>query len=353
MTDFEIYVLILCGIVLALLTATFSWLISYIYRLQIKGIRGGLFDVEIAEEFERIERQKTRSKAAHVIVDIIVPSIICIALVIVFAFSLSVDINKNKKVGVVPHLKVVQSGSMAIKHQSNEYLVENNLDDQLQIFDVIVIDSLPKEEDLKIYDIVVYKDFTDGALVVHRIIEINIAEDDSGETWYLFKGDANQYADRYPVRYSDMIGIYSGTRIPYVGSFVTFMNSPAGYLCVLLVIGVLAVMPIIDKKLDKAKAERFGTFELNGNFTDDAQAFEDNEASVEDDMDNIQTTKQTQSDFVEQIIITSGMTRLDNINDVNIEADETREEYVGDSIVETDEISVSNLSEVDDDDFVD
>ena len=53
-----------------------------------------------------------------------------------------------------------------------------------------------------------------------------------------------------------MRGIYRGERIPFVGSFIAFMQSVAGYLCILLVIFGIVAIPIVEKKVNAAKRER-------------------------------------------------------------------------------------------------
>jgi hypothetical protein len=50
-----------------------------------------------------------------------------------------------------------------------------------------------------------------------------------------------------------MKGIYRGERIPMVGSFIVFMQSPAGILCMLLVIFGFIIMPIIEKKIERER----------------------------------------------------------------------------------------------------
>ena len=56
--------------------------------------------------------------------------------------------------------------------------------------------------------------------------------------------------------YSQMQAIYEGDRIPFVGSFFAFMQSPAGYLCILLVVIAMIATPIAEKKLQEAKMAR-------------------------------------------------------------------------------------------------
>ena len=77
--------------------------------------------------------------------------------------------------------------------------------------------ALPKEEDLKLYDIVVYKQ--DDIYVVHRIVGIEEPnEKHPNERYFLLQGDAVDSPDRFPVKYSQMQGIYTDEKIPFVGS---------------------------------------------------------------------------------------------------------------------------------------
>ena len=54
-----------------------------------------------------------------------------------------------------------------------------------------------------------------------------------------------------------MRAIYKGQKIPFVGSFVHFMQSPVGYICVLLVIFGFIVAPILDGIVWKKKVTRY------------------------------------------------------------------------------------------------
>lgn len=147
------------------------------------------------------------------------------------------------------------SGSMSYAHAGNTYLTKNGLDDQIQIFDLILTRRLPAENELKLYDIVMYN--LDGTPLIHRIIDIEepcAAHPD--ERWFTTRGDANRLSDPHPVLYEQMRGIYRGERIPFVGSFVMFMQSPAGWLCVLLVVVSMIATPMMDKKLRLAKKKR-------------------------------------------------------------------------------------------------
>ena len=115
--------------------------------------------------------------------------------------------------------------------------------------------KLPKEEDLQLYDIVVYE--VDGILIMHRIVGIEEpCYDHPNQRWFLLQGDAVANPDRFPVKYSQMKAIYRGERIPFIGSFVAFMQSPAGWLCIFLVILAVIITPILEKKLLETKKQR-------------------------------------------------------------------------------------------------
>lgn len=253
MVGYDIYVFVLCLIVFVLLVGMFGFMISLIIKLTTRLVKSGSMDTEIFNEYEetRIKREKRKSGT---VVEKIVSGVVCVALLLVFAFSLYVNISEQSPSGTLPTIRVVKSASMSEKHDKNDYLEINNLHDQIQTFDLILTYKLPDEEDLELYDIVVYE--VGNTLLVHRIVGIEEPNKNHSERWFLLQGDAVENPDRFPVRYSQMKGIYRGERIPFVGSFVAFMQSPAGWLCALLVVFVMIIMPFIEKKLNKVKYDR-------------------------------------------------------------------------------------------------
>ncbi len=248
MKSYDTYVLVLCLIVFAALTAMFTVLITCIVKMRLKMIASGLVDDEIREELR--QEAKRKSGAAYLIQNRIIPIVFCLLVLAMFLVSIFINISSKNRVGKIPVMKVVNSSSMATKYENNTYLDENNITNRIQRFDLIQVIALPREEDLQLYDVVVYE--SDGALIVHRIVEIHEPNAEHAERQFLLQGDANQYPDRFPVRYEQMKGLYSGVRIPFVGSFVEFMHSPVGYLCVLLVVFVSIALPLIEKKLAEA-----------------------------------------------------------------------------------------------------
>ena len=255
MTGFEIYVFVLCLVVFTLLTAMFTYLIASLTKMEIQFIRYGHRDEEIRKEKEKeLNKNKNLSQAA-LWFNRIVSLIVCLALLAVFAFAIYVRATEDKPANGIPSIKVVKSESMAKKHKNNKYLVENGLDNQFQMFDVVICNHLPDEEDLELYDIVIYKQ--DDMYIIHRIVGIEEPNaKHPNERHFLLQGDAVGSPDQFPVLYSQMQGIYEGERIPYVGSFLLFLQSPAGWLCVLLIVFGMIITPIVEKLIEREKNKR-------------------------------------------------------------------------------------------------
>ena len=254
MDDFQVYSLVLSLIVFAILTAVAVVAIVFIFRISVRLVRCGAEDEKITTEYNRsLEKKGSFGKTLSVL-DRVFSAVLLFAVAAVFVCSLVIKASEGK-VSAGISLHVVQSNSMSAKYERNTYLFDNGLDDQLQIFDLIVTHKLPAEEDLKLYDIVLYE--VDGILVVHRIVGIEEPNAEHAEQrFFLLRGDNNQLADRFPVRYEQMKGIYKGERIPFLGSFVLFMQSPVGYLCLLLIVFATVAMPLTDNKYNKVKRER-------------------------------------------------------------------------------------------------
>ena len=222
--------------------------------MNLKLIRGGLVDETIKKQQEK-EKHKT---AVFRIFEKVFSALFLIFSIAVFGFSLEIKINENQPISRTA-VKVVVSQSMSEKEKSNKYLFDNNLNNQVEMFDLIVMNPLPKEEEIKLYDVVVYE--TQGQMVLHRIVEIKDVDEEYNVKRYIFKGDANKEADKTPVLYSQMRGIYRGNRIQYLGSFVIFINSPAGYLCIFLIVVTLIAYPLIERKLVKEIKRRLAIVE--------------------------------------------------------------------------------------------
>ena len=255
MTPYDVYIFILCFIVFSLLTTMFTYLISSITKMELELIGFGHRDEEIKKQ---LNNKKTENKVL-LWAGRILSLLLCLVFICSFVFSIYVRLNEDRPANGIPSIKVVKSESMAKKHPDNSYLVQNDLNDQFQMFDIVICHHLPAEDDLQLYDIVVYE--KEDMYVIHRIVGIEEPnEKHPDERHFLLQGDANENPDKFPVLYSQMHGIYEGDRIPFVGSFVLFLQSPAGWLCVLLIVFAMIATPVVEKKLKEATEKRILTF---------------------------------------------------------------------------------------------
>lgn len=243
----EIYTFLLCLVTFVLLTGVFTVLVTWLVRLKCQVIDSGLEDEKLKTEY--LKEQAKKPSVIGKIFDKFVLFVCCSLLIVAFIFSLSVSAKEGKVANGVPTLSVVKSNSMSYVNEKNQYVKPSDVSDHLQMFDLIVCYKLPAEKDLKVNDIVIYQ--ADDALIIHRIVAIEEPNDKHSERHFLLHGDANKSPDFFPVTYSQMKGIYTGNRIPMVGSFIMFLQSPSGYLCILLMVFAVISVPILEKHINK------------------------------------------------------------------------------------------------------
>lgn len=243
---FDTYVLVLCLIVLVSISGFFSVLMYAIVKMNLKMIEGGILDDEVKAEYDKYNRRK--NKAFQIILGRIVSIVICFLLLAVFVFSMVMRI--EEKNSLLP--KVVNSNSMSCKSEKNAYLYENELNDQIKRFDIIFLSEMPDNSDIKLYDIVAYET-VEGFLIIHRIIGIS---EEADKPTYILRGDANPYSDPMEISYSQMKGIYKGKRIAHIGSFIIFLQTPVGWLCIILIVFCTIALPLVCRKLQQVLDKR-------------------------------------------------------------------------------------------------
>lgn len=274
MTGFELYVFFLCLFVFIALTGLFTLLIFYIGKQKLTIIANGFSDGDIITSIKKRINKKAKKCSrfydiAERVISIAFCALLCILFILVGISSCIGDTTVKK----LPAIKVIASTSMSEKYENNKHLFENDLNDQLQLFDVVLLHELPKEEDIELYDIVVYEHVS-GALLIHRVIGIEEPnESHPNERYFLLQGDAVHYPDTFPVRYCQMKSIYRGERLPNVGSFVYFMQSPAGIICLILIVVSMLLMPIADKFIRNAEYDRVVILVENGTLDRKALSF--------------------------------------------------------------------------------
>lgn len=251
MKPYDIYIFFLCFIVFTALTVLFTYLLYEIIKLTIQVIKHGIYDDKLIRDYRKSLQPKRKYKKITVTIFSI---ICCVVLLAAFGFSLSLHFSEDVFT-TNSSLKVIASSSMGTQNKNNKYLVEQNLNNQLNLFDIIVTHPKPDEFELKLYDIIIYQ--YEDIYVIHRIVKIEEPNNaHPGHRLFITQGDAVAFPDANPVTYEQIKAIYYNEKIPFIGSFIFFMQSPAGWLCILLILYAIIMTPIAEKKIYTAIMKR-------------------------------------------------------------------------------------------------
>lgn len=145
-----------------------------------------------------------------------------VALCVIFGFLLVCNLTIIIKGALFPEKPpsvlgltpmVVLSGSMS-----------GEAEDHIEVGDLVFVGRADPEE-LEVGDVIAY--VNGGATVTHRITAIDTNTD--GDLLFTTKGDANNAEDTTPVTEEQLVGIYRW-RIPKVGDFALFLQTPLGML---------------------------------------------------------------------------------------------------------------------------
>ena len=145
-----------------------------------------------------------------------------VALCVIFGFLLVCNLTIIIKGALFPEKPpsvlgltpmVVLSGSMS-----------GEAEDHIEVGDLVFVGRADPEE-LEVGDVIAY--MNGGATVTHRITAIDTNTD--GDLLLTTKGDANNAEDTTPVTEEQLVGIYRW-RIPKVGDFALFLQTPLGML---------------------------------------------------------------------------------------------------------------------------
>ena len=237
--------------------ASFATVITILFRnyirSQIKEISLGNRDIEIIDLmiYERDPNVIRKRKVGSIAKNVIYYAFLAIVIP-VFGLSIYSRIKNNVTKFGENFVMVVASGSMSQRNEANEYLVEHNLNNQFNTYDLIVLTGVKSNSQLSLYDVIAYKN-DKNVNVIHRIIAIDYSE---GEIRYTTRGDSNNSTDTYHPKVSDVIGKYTGKRIPGIGIFIMFFQSYAGIVTILSVVYCSFMISHFTKKMDDATEER-------------------------------------------------------------------------------------------------
>ena len=254
MTGYDLYVFIVGLVTFFALVGLFLTMMLIIVAKEIKAITYGIEDDKITKEYEKHNKRRASITTTNIVVKVLL-LVITIIAVIFFVWSSALRFRDPEVKGDVAMPRVVLSDSMSYQRESNKYLEENGLDDQFDTFDIVFMRDLPDEFELELYDVVIYE--LRDELIIHRIVGIEEPnEQHPDHRLFELRGDAVKNSDEFKVEYSQMKAIYRGEKIQYAGSFIYFMQSPLGYLCILLLVVGAVLSPILELMVSLTKRKR-------------------------------------------------------------------------------------------------
>ena len=262
--------------ILALLVTTvgvvsFAALITILYlsyaNSTVAEYEAGKKDIELIEETicENINSTKSlrrlwkkiKQAAFYVAMAILIPFLVFS----VFA-KLSTGVLMIGGRGVI----AVASGSMSEKNSANPNI--NKIaacDNQFDTYDIIVLEKIDSPADIGMLDVVAYTN-DKGVNIIHRIVD---KEYSGGHIRYVTCGDANNANDTYKPTAEDIIGRYTGERVPLIGVFALFLQSYSGIITVMAVIYCLVMIEFINDKILKAQKLRYLTLSGSIDFVEE------------------------------------------------------------------------------------
>lgn len=179
-----------------------------------------------------------------------VSAVLCVVLAFMLVCNLTIIVKGSLHPEMPPSVLgntplIVLSGSMS-----------GDAPDHIEVGDLIFVGKAEPEE-LKVGDIIAF--MSGRTVITHRIIEILPGED--GKLYFHTKGDANNTADVAAVSEDRLVGIYKG-RIPKVGDFAYFMQTPLGMILFIALPLIAFIVYDIIRRQKYSDSERRKTAEL-------------------------------------------------------------------------------------------
>ena len=132
-------------------------------------------------------------------------------------------------------------------------VLTESMDDTIKAGDIIITKAIDGE-DVEKGDVICFFDPVGNgtSTTTHRVIEI---EDREGTLYFQTQGDNNNTPDRVWVSENNLVGEWTGVRIPLLGHVALFMQTTGGLIvCVLLPLGLLIGYEFFRrKKADESK----------------------------------------------------------------------------------------------------
>ena len=249
MTSLEIISLVVTAMGVCSFSAIFTILYRNYAAASIKEIVTGKTDIDLIDEYiynsqKNIVRRreivsKVKSIAFYTLIALLIP---------VFIFAMISKFNNSVVMFGGRSLMVVASGSMSERNEANTYLDTEGLYNQFDTYDIIILKKVKSRSEIKKYDVIAFVN-DEGKNVIHRIKGFK------GDK-YVTRGDSNNADDKYNPSFEDVIGVYTDQKIPLVGVFVLFFQSPSGVVTIAALIFCLVMMDKQNKRILGIQSER-------------------------------------------------------------------------------------------------
>lgn len=209
---------------------------------------------ENKEPQEKTEKNKKAKKVVNIIADVLFYVVLALLVVVLVCFF----VDKFSGEETYPFFgfrgMVVRSNSMSFKNEEFKDFLAGH-DEQFEKDDLIFTRKLKKGEELKVYDIVTFKN--GNMTVIHRIVEIY---EKDGVTYYVTRGDATpEEGTDSPKTIDQITGVYA-SNWGKIGKVVNFVQSLYGVLalilCLTIVIIAFVVMKFVIKENEKNKKNK-------------------------------------------------------------------------------------------------
>ncbi|MGN1295507.1 MAG: hypothetical protein ACI4U5_03785, partial [Bacilli bacterium] len=198
--------------------------------------------------------KKAGKKVVEIIMDLFT-SIIFGVLIVAFGFALVFKLNNQNLYIFDTTYIAIHTGSMETVNDSNTYIKENNLTDQIETYSLIGIDKVTSNDEIELYDIVAYK--YKGTIYVHRVIRI-YEDEETGVTCYTLRGDANSTSLSFEMKITldDIVGRYSGYQNYGFGIAFIYLQSNIGIVALVSAMMFLLAFDFTEEKIEKTYDKR-------------------------------------------------------------------------------------------------
>ena len=176
-------------------------------------------------------------------------------LIVTFSFALTFKLNNQNLYFFDTTYLAIRTGSMETVNESNTYIQENNLTNQIETYSLIGIDKVSSDEEIELYDILAYK--YKGTTYVHRVIKI-FTDEETGTTCYTLRGDANISSLSFEtnITLDDIVGKYNGYQNYGLGVAFFYLQSNIGIVAIISAMLFVISFDFSEGKIEKAYYKR-------------------------------------------------------------------------------------------------